>query len=100
MSHGFSHMQLPEVNFSITAICTGRVTVKIEMKPEKVNRSIKGRMRRGKQRGKCNTQDMKVEGRRRTRGRTDTEGRQQTVCENAIMTYIASHTEFQTIQNI
>lgn len=54
MAYGFSRMQIPEFKFSIIAICTGRVNVKIEMKPEKVNRSIKVRMRRGKQRGNEN----------------------------------------------
>lgn len=52
MAYGFSRMQIPEFKFSIIAICTGRVNVKTEMKPEKVNRSIKVRMRRGKQKGK------------------------------------------------
>lgn len=54
MAYGFSRMQIPEFKFSIIAICTGRVNVKIEMKPEKVNRSVKVRMRRGKQRGNEN----------------------------------------------
>ena len=66
MSHRFSHMQIPEFKFSITAICMGRVTVKTEMKQEKASRSNKGRMRRGKQKEKCNARDMKVEGRRGT----------------------------------
>lgn len=94
MSHGFSHMQIQEFKFSITAICTGRATVKIGMTPEKANRSIKGRMRRGKQKEKCNATDMKVEGRRGTRGRTDMEGRQQSGCKNAVTRYIAAHTRF------
>lgn len=68
--------------------------MKIEMTPEKVNSSIKGRMRRRKQKEKCNARDVKVEGRRGTRGRTDMEGRQQSGCENAVMKDIASHTRF------